>query len=135
YLASTGAGGANARDFIKVVGEDVAAHDSLSGRFAAELRNPFAAVYPAPMTRFGPQQDLFAPPPETAASPPGNPVTELIALLDRLRAAEQMPWPDAASAMAEELHAIGLGRQAGAEGTRLVAAILDETERLLALSD
>ena len=87
------------------------------------------------MSQFGPQQDLFAPPPETAHPPPGNPVAELNAMLLRLRAAEQMPWPDAASAMAEELHAIGLGRQAGDAGKALVAAILDQTERLLALSD
>lgn len=99
------------------------------------MRNLAALLYTAPMTRFGPQQDLFAPPPEIPPPQPGNPVVELTALLGRLRAAEQMPWPDAASAMAEELHAIGLGRHAGAEGKRLVAAILDETERLLALSD
>jgi hypothetical protein len=37
--------------------------------------------------------------------------------------------------MAEELRALGLARQAGAEGAALAAAILVETERLLAATD
>ena len=87
------------------------------------------------MSRFAPgQPDLFAAPPETEA-PTLDPVAELGALLARLRAAERMPWADAAAAMTEELRALGLARRAGAEGEALAAAILQETERLLAKAD
>jgi hypothetical protein len=37
--------------------------------------------------------------------------------------------------MAEELRALGLARRAGPEGEALAAAILAETERLLAATD
>lgn len=87
------------------------------------------------MTRFAASQpDLFAAPPE-APPPPPDPLAELSALLARLRDADRMPWPDAAAAMAEELRALGLARQAGAQGKALAAAILQETERLLAATD
>ena len=86
------------------------------------------------MTRFAPHPDLFAPPPEQAP-PPADPLVELETLLARLRAAAHMPWPDAAGAMADELHAIGLARRAGPAGEALAAAILQETERLLAATD
>ncbi len=86
------------------------------------------------MSRFGPgQPDLFAP--EATTEPPTDPLTELRELLARLRATDRMPWPDAAGAVAEELHALGLARQAGAEGQGLAAAILQETERLLSAAD
>ena len=56
-------------------------------------------------------------------------------MLSALRAAEHPPWPDAAAAMTEERRALGLARLAGAEGQTLAAAILQETERLLAATD
>jgi hypothetical protein len=37
--------------------------------------------------------------------------------------------------MAEELRVVGLGRRAGPEGVVLASAILDERERLHALTD
>jgi hypothetical protein len=80
------------------------------------------------------QSDMFA----AVAAPPAlelDPMAELLALLDRLRKAERLPWPDAAGAMAEERRALGLARLAGSEGERLAAAILDETERLLGAAD
>jgi len=64
------------------------------------------------MTRFGPQQDLFATAPQPPAAPPPDPLGELTALLDRLRSAQHLPWPDAAATMAEELRALGLARSA-----------------------
>ena len=86
------------------------------------------------MTRFAPlQPDLLAPFAEP--EPQCDPRAELEALLRRLRAAEHMPWADAAGAMAEELHALGLARSVGPAGEALAAAILQETERLLAASD
>jgi hypothetical protein len=86
------------------------------------------------MARFAPlQPDLFAPVAEP--EPQRDPLAELEALLRRLRAAEQMPWADAAGAMAEELHALGLARSVGPAADALAAAILRETERLLAASD
>ncbi len=88
------------------------------------------------MTRFAPSQpDLFAPPADKASPPQADPITELNAMLARLRAAERMPWADAAAAMAEELRALGLACRAGAEGEALAAAIMQETERLLATTD
>jgi hypothetical protein len=89
------------------------------------------------MHRFAPTQpDLFAPsePPPTAA-PASDPVAELTTLLDMLRSAERLPWPDAAATMAEEHRALGLARIAGPAGAPLVAALLEQTERLLALTD
>jgi hypothetical protein len=85
------------------------------------------------MTRFAPAQpDLFAHSAEP--EPQSDPIAELEALLARLRAAERMPWADAAGAMAEELHALALARSVGPAGEALAAAILQETERLLAAS-
>ncbi len=85
------------------------------------------------MTRFGPQTDLFAAP---APPPPeDDPLAELRALLARVRGADRLPWPNAATVMAEEHRALGLARRAGPEGAALVAAFLEETERLLALTD
>ena len=87
------------------------------------------------MRRFTPNQpDLFAPTPP-ADEVPRAPVAQLTDLLAALRAADRLPWPDAAATMAEERRALGLARLAGAEGEKLVAAILDETERLLAAED
>ncbi len=81
------------------------------------------------MPRVAVQPDLFA------AAEPGvtgpDPIATLTDLLARLRAATAPPWADAAAAMAEEHRILGLARQAGEEGSRLAAAILEETERLL----
>lgn len=86
------------------------------------------------MSRFAAHPDLFASPP--AREPRAEePIVELQALLDRLRAAQTLPWPDAAGAMAEELRALGLAQRAGPDGEALAAAILLETERLLAATD
>lgn len=60
---------------------------------------------------------------------------ELTALLDRVRGADQLPWPNLGAVMAEEHRALGLGRLAGAEGKMLAAEFLGETERLLAMTD
>jgi hypothetical protein len=60
---------------------------------------------------------------------------ELTALLTRLQAADRLPWPDAATAMAEEHRALGLARLAGQEGQRLAAAILEQTERLFSAAE
>ncbi len=88
------------------------------------------------MRRFGPSQpDLFAPAAAPPVAPPSAPLDELAALLAQLRAAERLPWPDAAATMAEERRALGLARLAGAEGERLAAAILQETERLFAAAE
>lgn len=85
------------------------------------------------MARVRPHQpDLFAPAPvpPQAVEPARAPLDELAALLEGLRRATCLPWPDAAAAMAEERRALGLARLAGPEGERLAAAILEETERL-----
>jgi hypothetical protein len=86
------------------------------------------------MSRVAPQPDLFAPPPEPAP-PPADPIAELTALLDHLRAAAAPPWPTISAAMQEEYRALALARQAGDAGAALAAAILRETERLLAMTD
>lgn len=86
------------------------------------------------MARVAAQPDLFAP----ASAPSAEetaPLDELRAILARVRTAERLPFVDAAAAMAEELRIVGLGRRAGAEGAALAAAILDELERLHALTD
>jgi hypothetical protein len=80
------------------------------------------------------QADLFAPAPAPVADEP-SPLEELRAILARVRAAERLPFVDAAAAMTEELRVVGLGRRAGAEGAALASAILDEMERLHALTD
>ena len=88
------------------------------------------------MRRFAPSQsDLFAPTATPAAVPTHAPLAELAKLLGSLRVAERLPWPDAAATMAEEQRALGLARLAGEEGERLAAAILEETERLLAAAE
>ena len=88
------------------------------------------------MRRFAPNQaDLFAPAAIAEVVPTRAPLVELADLLATLRAAERLPWPDAAATMAEERRALGLARLAGAEGEKLAAAILEETERLLAAED
>ncbi len=87
------------------------------------------------MSRFA-QTDLFAPPPAPAEPEEAPaPLDELRAILARVRAAERLPFPDAAAAMTEELRVVGLGRRAGTEGAALASAILDEMERLHALTD
>jgi hypothetical protein len=89
------------------------------------------------MSRFGPAQpDLFAAsPPKVSAAPEPAPAEVLAALLQQLRAAERLPWADAAAAMAAEHRALGLARLAGEDGERLAAAILAETERLFAAAE
>lgn len=81
------------------------------------------------------QADLFALATTAPALPTRGPIAELTDMLSALRAAEHLPWPDAAAAMTEERRALGLARLAGAEGEKLAAAILLETERLLAATD
>jgi hypothetical protein len=100
------------------------------------------AGYSADMRRFAPSQpDLFAPrQPDLFASatppPPAQaPLDELADLLAMLRAADRLPWPDAATAMTEERRILGLARGAGPEGEKLAAAIMDETERLFAADE
>jgi hypothetical protein len=70
-----------------------------------------------------------------SAPPERAPLDELADLLAALRVADELPWPDVAAAMAAERRAYGLGRRAGAEGARLAAAIMDETERLFAAAE
>ena len=92
--------------------------------------------YTTGMRRFAPSQtDLFAPAAVPEVTPGRAPLVELADLLAELRAAERLPWPDAAAAMAEEHRALGLARLAGAEGERLAAAILEETERLFCAAE
>jgi len=87
------------------------------------------------MFRFGPgQPDLFAPA-ATPAPAERAPLDELAELLALLRAADRLPWPDLATAMAAEQRAYGLARTAGAEGARLAGAIMDETERLFSAAE
>ncbi len=84
------------------------------------------------MTRFGPlQPDLFVSFNPSEAALARAPIDELMAMLAGLRTVDRLPWPDAAAAMAEEQRALGLARLAGPAGAGLVAAILQETERLL----
>ena len=88
---------------------------------------------PAQPDLFGPAQpDMFTPPPEESKT---EPLEELAAMLDVLRGAERLPWPDAAAAMAEEHRVLGLARLAGPEGQRVAAAILEETERLFSTTE
>jgi hypothetical protein len=53
-------------------------------------------------------------PAPTPNEPP--PLEELRAILGRVRAAERLPFADAAAAMAEELRVVRLSRRAGPEG-------------------
>jgi len=95
-----------------------------------------AVRYTVGMRRFAPSQDdLFTATATPASMPSRAPLAELAELLRSLRAAERLPWPDAAATMAEERRALGLARLAGAEGERLASAILHETERLLAAAE
>ena len=86
------------------------------------------------MSRVATQADLFAPSVQPDRPPPDQ-IAELAAQLARLRATPAPPWGTASAAMAEEQHAIGLARHAGPEAEALAAAILKETERLLAMTD
>jgi hypothetical protein len=88
------------------------------------------------MHRFAPSQsDLLAPTATPAAVPTRAPLAELAELRGSLRAAARLPGPAAAATRAEERRALGLARLAGEEGERLAAAILEETERLLAAAE
>ncbi len=89
--------------------------------------------YAVLMRRFA-HPDLFAHVPDPPPASP-EPVSELTQLLAELRTAETLPWPDAAATMAVERRALGLARLAGAEGERLTAAIMKETERLLSAAE
>lgn len=86
------------------------------------------------MSRVAPQPDLFAPA-SAPAAPPADPIGELTALLAHLRAAAAPPWPSISAAMQDEYRALGLARDAGPAGAALAAAILQQTERLLAMTD
>ena len=81
------------------------------------------------------QPDLFDEAAVQADSAERAPLVELADMLAMLRAADHLPWPDAAATMAEERRALGLARLAGPEGEALAAAILEETERLLAATE
>ena len=88
------------------------------------------------MSRVAPgQPDLFAPAHPAPAASERPPLEELTESLAMLRAADWLPWPDQNTAMAGEYRAIGVGRRAGAEGERLVSAIMDETERLFSAEE
>ena len=91
------------------------------------------------MSRFAPvQPDLFAPPPskvDVPDPPPPDPLVELRAMLAMLQAAEELPWPTIYAAQQEEYRVMHLGKEAGAEGAKLVSAIFEQTERLLAMTD
>lgn len=84
-----------------------------------------------------PQPDLFGPhaatpgtpAPAPPVDPPSDPVAELTAILARLRAADGVPYPTISAAVAEEYHVLALAREAGPDGARLAAAIIDESER------
>jgi hypothetical protein len=89
------------------------------------------------MPRFAPvQPDLFAPlrpaaAPEAPPAPPEKPpLEELREVLALVQGADKLPWPDLQSAMAVESRCLGLAKQAGEEGEKLLAAIFAETERL-----
>lgn len=87
------------------------------------------------MMRFTGQSDLFAQPEAPVRRKVCDPVAELTALLDTVRAADRLPWPNLAEVMAEEHRALGLARLAGAEGEALATAFLIDAERLFALTD
>jgi hypothetical protein len=83
------------------------------------------------------QADLFAPA-VAASEPPSSgrpPLDQLADLLAQLRSPVRLPWPDLTMAMAEEQRYLALARAAGAEGKKLAAAIMDETERLFAVAE
>jgi hypothetical protein len=56
-------------------------------------------------------------------------------MLAMLQAAEELPWPTIYAAQQEEYRVMHLGKEAGAEGAKLVSAIFEQTERLLAMTD
>ena len=87
------------------------------------------------MSRVAPQPDLFAPPAAPEPSPSPDPLAALAAIHDRLAAAPTPPWPHLSAAMEDEYRALALAREAGPAGAALAAAILQQTERLLAMTD
>ena len=88
------------------------------------------------MPRVATQPDLFAAPePRPAPAPAPDPLAALAEIHARLAAAPAPPWPNLSAAMAEEYRALALARQAGPEGAALAHAILQQTERLLAMTD
>ncbi|HEV2364725.1 MAG TPA: hypothetical protein VGS12_11080 [Caulobacteraceae bacterium] len=83
------------------------------------------------MARIALQADLFAAaPPEPATIL--DPIAELVAMLQELRAAAAHPWTPLSEAMQREYRAQALGRLARPEGEELAAAIMVESERLFA---
>ena len=85
---------------------------------------------------FSPRQpDPFAAPPAEPAPPGPDPLDELTALLDTLRAADRLPWPHLTAVMEAEYRELFLARQAGAEGARLASAIMEQTERLFSAAE
>jgi hypothetical protein len=96
------------------------------------------------MSRVARQPDLFAAlesAQESAQqsapqpSPPPDKLATLAAMHARLAALPAPPWPTLAAAMEEEYRALALARDSGPEGAALAAAILEQTERLLAMTD
>ena len=80
------------------------------------------------------QGTLFAAP-DGAVAVAIDPIHELRALLDKLQNASELPWADAAAAMAEERRALWLAREAGPDGESLAASIFEHTERLFAAAE
>ena len=90
------------------------------------------------MSRFAASQsDLFAPSPvaKPPEPPPVDPIAELNAMLEHLKALDAMPWGTISAAMQEEYRALWLAKQAGPDGADLARAVGDEFERLLATTD
>ena len=90
------------------------------------------------MSRFASSQpDLFAAPPAApvAPAPERDPLDELTALLDLLRAADRLPWPHLTAVMEAEYRVLFLAKQAGPEGARLASAIMEQTERLFSAAE
>ncbi len=93
-------------------------------------------VAPSQADLFAPAQpDFFASPQAGAIPPAVDPIFELHALLKLVRDAAELPWPDAASAMAEEQRTLWLAAIAGEEGARLAENIFTETERLFSVGE
>lgn len=87
------------------------------------------------MARFAsPQPDLFAPPPETIAPyrepTPAEHLANLHAMLERLRAADKLPYDTNDQAFSAEVYAMRAGDLTGDEGKALAESIMNEFWRL-----
>lgn len=86
------------------------------------------------MSRIAFQADLFAPA-AAGPEPECDPIAELAAMLRQLQNAVVHPWTPLSEAIQREYRAQALARLAGAEGERLAAAVLAESERLFITAD